>query len=385
VKTQHGTILKRSGSWAGRYSRWFSDPATGKKVRQQKSFIIGSVERMTKAEARRTLRTRIEQELGLRADSRVTIMWFIEQRWKPLREGQWRPSTKDVNDYMLGLINERFGTIALEDADPVALQLWINTIAKTRSGSLVRHLRILLRSIFAEAAEQDYVRKSAARMLRIPLLKPVQKPYLTLEQIKQLLSTAQGMDRIVIRLFLVTGLRPSELFALRWRSLDVEKGLLRITESVYRGKLRDYTKTTDATSRAELQVVYLPQDIITELIAFSTLEEGYSNDFMFASTTSNVPILKENFQHRRIDPLVCRAFHDGTCAKAGVKCKGNVPRVNYQVFRRSCATHMQGIGSVKDIQFALRHTKPQMAQEEYVQPVESSIRATVEKLATLLG
>ena len=58
--------------------------------------------------------------------------------------------------------------------------------------------------------------------------------------------------------------------------------------------------------------------------------------------------------------------------------------MNFQVLRRTVATHLQGIGSVKDIQFALRHTKPQMAQEEYVQPVESSIRSTVEKLAALL-
>jgi integrase len=264
------------------------------------------------------------------------------------------------------------------------LQRWLDEMAKKRSGSLVRHLRILLKSIFVEAQDQDYIRKSPARSLHIPLLKSVKKPYLTLEQIKQLLNTAQGMDRIVIHLFLVTGLRPSELFALRYRSLDVEKGLLRITESVYRGKLRDFTKTTDATTRHELTQVYLPQDLVTALVAWQKLEEGVATDFMFSSTTSNTPILKENFQHRRIDPLVCRAFHDGSCAKAGLKCKGNVPRVNYQVFRRSCATHMQGIGSVKDIQYALRHTKPQMAQDEYVQPIESSVRATVEKLASLL-
>src|ERR1700686_1781449 len=126
MKTQHGTILKKSGSWTGRYSRWVVDSATGEKIRQQKSFVIGSVDRITKAEARRILRTRIEQELGLRADSRVTVAWFIEKRWKPMRESSGRDSTKSVNTWMLSCIPERFGTTALEDADSVALQRWLD-------------------------------------------------------------------------------------------------------------------------------------------------------------------------------------------------------------------------------------------------------------------
>ena len=133
AKTQHGTVLKKSGSWVGRYSRWSLDHATGNKQRLQKSFTIGRVDEMTKAEARRQLRERIEQELHLRSNSRMTLAGFIENRWKPLRESTWRRSTKDTNEYLLGIIVERFGNESIEQADPVAMQLWINSIAKTRS------------------------------------------------------------------------------------------------------------------------------------------------------------------------------------------------------------------------------------------------------------
>ena len=45
-----------------------------------------------------------------------------------------------------------------------------------------------------------------------------------------------------------------------------------------------------------------------------------------------------------------------------------------------------GMGSAKDVQTMLRHTKPDTAQEHYVQPVEDSVRSAVDKLAaTLLG
>jgi hypothetical protein len=44
------------------------------------------------------------------------------------------------------------------------------------------------------------------------------------------------------------------------------------------------------------------------------------------------------------------------------------------------------MGSAKDTQTTLRHTKPDTAQINYVQPVEDSVRSAVDKLAaTLLG
>jgi hypothetical protein len=46
----------------------------------------------------------------------------------------------------------------------------------------------------------------------------------------------------------------------------------------------------------------------------------------------------------------------------------------------------RSMGSAKDTQTMLRHTKPDTAQINYVQPVEDSVRSAVDKLAaTLLG
>jgi integrase len=389
VKTQNGTLTKRSGKWLGHYSRWLVDSTTGEKKRQQKSYVVGAVESMTKAEARRALRTKIEQELGLRSDSRVNLKWFIEQRWQPLRESTWRKSTKDTNVWVLSHIIERFGIVPLEDADPVALQLWLNQLAKTHSGSLVRHVRIFLKSIFAEAVEQDYMLKNPARLLRIPVLKAVAKPFLTQEQIKKLLGASKGMDKIILRLLLTTGLRPSELFALEWRHFDAKHKLLHITQSLYRGELRDFTKTTDTNSGQALTQVFLPQEIVIDLSAWKKLQTecNKDNDFIFCNSLNFDTIWKENWQQRNLNKIVCRAFHDGKCAEAETPCKGEgVPKVNFQVLRRTVATHVQGLGSAKDTQTMLRHTKPDTAQINYVQPVEDSVRSAVDKLAgALLG
>jgi integrase len=335
------------------------------------------------------LRVRIEQELNLRSDSRINVQFFIEHRWQPLRESTWRESTKATNVWVLGHITKEFGAVPLEDVDAVALQLWINRLAKTHSGSLVRHVRIFLKSIFAEAVEQDFLRKSPARLLRIPTLKLVEKPFLTQEQAKALLKAAKGMDKIILRLLLTTGLRPSELFALEWRHFDAEHRLLHITQSIYRGKLRDFTKTTDRDSRQALTQVFLPQEIVTDLAAWRVMQTecNKDNDFIFCNSMNFDALWKENWQQRNLNKIVCRAFHDGKCAEADTPCKGEgVPKVNFQVLRRTVATHVQGMGSAKDTQTMLRHTKPDTAQINYVQPVEDSVRAAVDKLAgTLLG
>jgi integrase len=397
AKTQNGTVLKKSGSWVGRYSRWSLDHSTGQKQRLQKSFTIGRADEMTKAEARRTLRNRIEQELGLRSDSRTTIKGFIEQRWKPLRESSWRKSTKSVNEYLLGIIVERFGNVALEQGDAVAMQLWIDGLAKTRSASAVRHIRIFLKSIFSEAVEQDYILKNPARMLRIPAqLKPVSKPFLTVEQIKKLLGAATGMDYAILLLLVTTGLRPSELFGARWGSFDAQRKTLRIVESVYRGEEREFTKTTDASSRKELRIVYLHDTVVNALQEWRKVPKLWSvrrglvegdNGFIFTNSENGNFIYKENWVHRNLNKVICKAFHTGECSEnngTSTKCRGeNVPKVNFQTIRRSAASHTQGLGSVKDIQTMLRHTKPDMAQEQYVQPMEQSVRVTVDKLASL--
>jgi integrase len=371
MKTQHGTLTKKSGNWLGHYSRWLLDADSGEKVRQQKAFVIGPVDGTTKAAARRVLRERIEQELGLRSDSRVTVQWFVEHRWKPLREGSWRDSTKATNEHLLRLITGRFGTVAPEDADAVELQQWINELARKKSKSLVLHVRIFLKSIFAEAVEQDYVRKSPARLLRVPSgLKQGIKTYLKKEQIKALFGAAKGMDRVLLRVLLVTGLRPSELFALQWRDLDLDHKYLRVVRSIYRGKVRDYTKTTNQDSAKELTRVFLPDSIVAEL---RTLREktahNHNEDFVFASEYG-MAVWKENYQQRVLTPLARDA---------------GIPKVNFQILRRTVATLAQRLGSPKDIAAIMRHRKPDTAAIHYTQQQDESVRSTAEKLAALLS
>jgi integrase len=127
-------------------------------------------------------------------------------------------------------------------------------------------------------------------------------------------------------------LRPSELFALEWRHFDAEHTLLHITQSIYRGKLRDFTKSTDTNSGKALTQVFLPAEIVTDLQAWRLLQTECNSygDFIFCNSINFDTIWKENWQQRNLNKIVCRAFHDGKCTEVDTPCKGEgVPKVDF--------------------------------------------------------
>ncbi|MGO9575569.1 MAG: tyrosine-type recombinase/integrase [Terriglobales bacterium] len=326
---------------------------------------------MTKAQAKRACREYVEGATGLRPDQRSTVSYFITHRWKPLHEGQWRDSTRRTNEELLKIITDRFGTTALEEVDLVEMQSWLNALAKKRSGSVVKHLRIFLRSILAEAVEQDFIRKNTARLLRIPKLRPIKKSFLSTTEITALMKATkwQLRDRALLMLIIATALRPSELFALRWKSFNSDMTMLTLTETVYRGELRPFTKTTEENA-TEFVTLYVPPfiaDVMAEWL--HTTKYNAPHDFVFANSEGGF-ITKENYTRRVLSPLADLA---------------EIKRFNFQMLRRSVATHLQSKGSPKDIAAILRHRKTD-TQNHYVQAIDASVREATENLArALLG
>jgi integrase len=364
---QQGYLTTKSGAWIGHYSRWIIDPKTGEKVRRQHAFRIGALNELTKTQARDKLRERMVEDLRISGDGRITLAWFIENRWKPLREGRWRASTKQTNEELLKIITERFGVTALEDVDPVELQTWLYAIAKERSGSAVKHIRIFLMSVLKEATEQDYLRKNPARLLRVPSVRRVDKTFLSLAQVKALLKAAlwDPRERALLTFLLVVPLRPSELFALRWRDFEMKKATITLRETIYRGVLRPYTKTT-REGEAERITMHVPGQAAFALNNwYGETKHKDEDDFIFPAAEGGF-WHKENYQRRVLIPLA---------ELAGIE------RVNFQILRRTVATWAQDLGTPQDIQAILRHKKAATAQEHYVQIISESVKATSEKLA----
>jgi integrase len=140
-------------------------------------------------------------------------------------------------------------------------------------------------------------------------------------------------------------LRPSELFALRWRSFDGSK--LTITETVYKGQIRPWGKT-----RRSLGDVHLPKGMADNLWLWKQECTRSSPDAFIFPNADGGFLDTANYRNRVLTPLA---------EKLGL------PKLNFQVLRRTMATLAQKKGSVKDIQAHLRHAKADTTADEYMQ------------------
>jgi integrase len=77
------------------------------------------------------------------------------------------------------------------------------------------------------------------------------------------------------------------------------------------------------------------------------------------------PIRTDNYRARVLQPL----------AK-----KLGLPKLNFQVLRRTMATLAQSKGGVKDIQAILGHSKPDITAACYMQPIAESVKQTQEAI-----
>ena len=136
----------------------------------------------------------------------------------------------------------------------------MNHLAKTYCQDRVKQARSYLKSIFDEAIEQEFLVKDPTRKLRTPRnLRPKDKQILTWEQLRAVLAKASRRDRLLLMLEMTDALRPSELFAIRWRTFDGEN-TLDLTETVYRGEIRSFGKTPRSLGK-----MHLPDALAEEL------------------------------------------------------------------------------------------------------------------------
>ena len=64
--------------------------------------------------------------------------------------------------------------------------------------------------------------------------------------------------------------------------------------------------------------------------------------------------------------------------------KLKVPKLNFQILRRTMATRAQRMGSVKDIQAHLRHSKADTTANEYMQELPGSVKQMVGSVYSML-
>ena len=369
---QAGWVSLRGKQWYGYFRQWVLDPETNEERVKKICIKLALKSKMTKLEAREALRAEITKETGqnlggrVLKDSSVTFEWFVRNRYFPLRQGDLRPETakEKMAQIELDLI-ARFGDHPLDTFDRFMLQTHVNGLAERYSQDRVKQARSYLKSIFDEAIEQEFLVKDPSRKLKIPKnLRPKDKRILSWEELWSILAETARRDRLLLLLDMTEALRPSELFALRWRSFD-NLNTLSITETVYRRQIRPFGKTPGSLTK-----VHLPDGLTSELRRWKRECKNSSPEAFIFSNADGGCLDTSNYRFRVLRPLA---------EKLGIE------RLNFQILRRTMATQAQGMGSIKDIQAHLRHAKADTTANEYMQALPESVREMVGSVYQMLA
>lgn len=380
------TVGRSPKKWEGRYHVYVRLP-NGTEKRRERTKVLGLYSELTKRQAEDALRNVIAVARGQGTlPAQIPTFADLWLRYRALKEPTWSTATrktvvslfegnskKKTRPNLLSMVGNR----RISDLTRDPLQDCLNQMAnRGDSHSAVKKARVYIAAALEYAVDERLIGANPARKLELPskrLRKPCGRFY-SIDEIRKLLSQAAKQslrEHVILRTFLVCGLRAQEMFVLRVD--DIEPGILRIDEALKeteKGEAR-VGETKSATSNGYVSMSAELQKEIETWLQLRNVADPYhksrvaANDLLFP-TEAGTPYRIGNYLKRTLKPLA---------GKAGIK------DMTYQALRRTFATHFQCYGSPKDAQTQLRHSKLEMTGW-YMKEIPDRVRKAVERMDT---
>ena len=237
-----GQLFERAGNWYGRFY------VNGQRVKRKLGPVRppGSRDGLTRAQAERELRRRIEAEMiAPRAAQRMTVAHAGERLLRHLEGlGRKRSTLEGYESYLRVHLSPYFGERPLERIGREEVEDFMT--ACRRNGQSVKstlNYLGLLHGIFDFALRRGWVASNPCKLVDKPTARSGDPDVRFLDQaeLEALLRLEREgalgpTDRALYVTAAMTGLRQGELLGLRWRDVDWTAGRLRVRRSYVRGE-----------------------------------------------------------------------------------------------------------------------------------------------------
>ncbi len=348
--------------------RWRETDGNGQTIRRKE--IIGTLEEYpTKASAQKACEFR-RSAINRETRSPRTIRELVEHyRVKEMTEGSNKSySTRTAYAvYLRNWIVPKWGEFSLSDVRTVAVEDWLRTL--TLSNGSRAKIRNLMFALFNHAMRYEWADRNPIRLVRQSAKRERTPDVLTAEEIKALLSKLDGPYYVMAFLAAVTGLRVSELLALKWEDVDFAEGEIRLTRAIvcqHVGPLKTAASQKPVPMDAGLSALLLDWR--------GRCPYNQDSDYVFASAEKDgkQPLWPSSAMSKHIRPAA--------------KLAGIVKHVRWYVFRHSFATLLKGNGEdVKTVQESLRHADSKVTLDVYTQGLMPLKRAALRKVIEAVG
>lgn len=256
---QKGQVYLCGEMWYGRYRE--DVIRDGQTVRVRRNTPLG-----TKKEypTMRLAERRMEQVLGrinatdYRPGRVATVADFAE-RWKAQILSNRKLSGKDTAmSHLRRHILPHLGKLRLDSLGVENQQTFVTNVAKAlrSSGTVVRIMSTLV-SMIGTARKWGYICEPVnPENLVLPPRDPQRGRTFTAEQARQIIAAAEYPYKLMYAIAAYCALRASEIMGLRAEDIDLERGILNVTQTAWHGRSRR-RKPAEAKQAFQYQIVYV--------------------------------------------------------------------------------------------------------------------------------
>jgi integrase len=371
---QNGSIIRtarRRGPDVWEY-RWREPGANGK--RKLRRMVVGSLNQFKDKTAVFRATNALRRDINMtdvRSKASPSTLSELADHYG-LRElssqNRWKTySTKlTYRGYLRKWIVPRWGKYRLTAIRAGEIELWLRSLPLARSScAKIRNVMSILfnhglRYELFDRNPVQWVRKSAKRK-KIPAV-------LEIGEVKTLPSVLDFRERTMVLVDVVTGLRASELFALKWSDINFNKSEISVTRSI--------VMQVVGSCKTEASQKPVPLDpLLAKALRAWRLHTKYNSaeDWVFASPHSQgrKPYWGQSLM----------ATHIRRVARGA----GIIKKIGWHTFRHTCATLLRASGAdIKVVQELLRHASCRVTLDTYTQAVTEQKRAAQNKIAGMV-
>lgn len=317
-----GSLRKRpsDGMWEARFTGTDGKPKS----------LYGKTRAIASAKMNAALH---DQDRGLTTprNEKQTLATFLRS-WLPIHAARIERSTASRYGEFIELhIIPSLGKTKLSDLTAHDLERLYAKKLEVLSPSTVRKIHLCLHLALEDALRKGLIARNVCDLATVPKPPRAHFEVWNQDEANRFLQTARGerMEALYV-LALSVAMRQGELFALKWRDVDLDTGALYLSGSVRRhtglGRVLKAPKT--ATSRRRIRLPAHAVDALRRHKARQDEEramlgdEWDDHDLVFANTIGR-GLERQNLEPKNYYPLVERA---------------GVPRIRFHDLRHTCAT-----------------------------------------------
>jgi integrase len=381
---RRGTILKRCShprsAWSRCRHNWSVVVDLGKDADGHRQQIWRTVApgEDPEQELTRLLREHDQGHLASEARS-TTVREYLEGDWLPHMRTRVREST--LTRYT-GLINEDIipviGGIRLGKVRPNDVQRVVDAMLDRdlSARTIVQGYRVLS-SALSQAVRWQMIPTNPATAVRPPRIERATLTTPNPEQVRAIVKAAEGSwVHLPILLGAATGMRRGEAFGLRWRDVDLDAAVIRVTGSLQRvaGKLR----VVEPKSARGRRTVSIPATVV-EVLRQHRKEQAERRLLLGEAWTDSDLVIERGDGKPRDPDTITHYFVD--VAKVA-----KVSGLRFHDLRHAYATSLlRGGVHPKVVSEALGHASTSFTMDVYSHVVPSMQEAAAETIGKALN